>query len=479
VDDRGPLHGWRDGMARFADGLPLPGRSRVRRIDPALAISSVCRHEWLPSPIGPAEYCGRCGAMRRRQPDGQARDGASARPIIIPGVAASATATDASPKLVGTRAWPDASAVEPAAGTGSAAAASAWVDPSAADDLALGAAPDEMPLAAARPVGPRMTRPAPLAAPVVLAATSSEAPAERQRSFIRTATIGAVLLSFGVLIGFIGADLSRDAREGRGVVALAPTSTPTRSSPDASSEPSTVPMATPAPSLSAVPGATPAPLTGPVMAPPVVGLGGRLAGTGMALDLAWQPPSAGERVSRYDLRASTGGEAYRTISLAKRTSRTASIAADANRDLVIQLRASGSDGTPGAWVETAIRLSRVEESAATVRASKGWKVAKHPAYTGSGARYATADGAELSLAFDGPGVAIVGPKGPGRGRADIFVDGERIGRFDALGDTFRPVRLLFTADGLASGPHVLTVRVAGTAGRPMVAVDRFLVLSQP
>ena len=48
-------------------------------MDPAVAVPSACRHEWLPSPIGPAEYCGRCGAMRRRQADNGVAD---AKPTI-------------------------------------------------------------------------------------------------------------------------------------------------------------------------------------------------------------------------------------------------------------------------------------------------------------------------------------------------------------------------------------------------------------
>jgi hypothetical protein len=41
------------------------------------------------------------------------------------------------------------------------------------------------------------------------------------------------------------------------------------------------------------------------------------------------------------------------------------------------------------------------------------------------------------------------------------------------------VTLLFAVDGLAAGPHVMSVRVLGTPDRPMVAIDRFLVLGQP
>ncbi len=119
----------------------------------------------------------------------------------------------------------------------------------------------------------------------------------------------------------------------------------------------------------------------------------------------------------------------------------------------------------------------VEDSAAGVRASSGWTVARHPAYSGT-ARYATKVGATLSIAFDGSAVAIVGPRGPGRGRADVVVDGERVARIDARASTFQPVKLLAVVDGLAAGPHVLSIRVIRTPDRPMVAIDRFLVLSQ-
>ena len=231
------------------------------------------------------------------------------------------------------------------------------------------------------------------------------------------------------------------------------------------------------PSASVLPSSAPPPVVGPAMAPAVTTLGNRLTSGGIELDLAWQAPADGSAVSRYDLRSARDGGAYGTVSLARKTARSATVAASANHDYAFQLRARAQDGTPGAYADTALRLSRVEESGTGVHASSGWKLAKYPAYTGDGARYATKAGAELTLAFDGTGVAIVGPKGPGRGRADVFVDDQHVGRFDAVADTFRPVQLLFAVDGLSPGPHVMTIRVAGTPGRPMVAVDRFLVLS--
>ena len=325
------------------------------------------------------------------------------------------------------------------------------------------------------PVSPRITRPEPLAVPL---AAGSGPPVERQRSFIRSATLATVILSIGALIGFVSADATRDAREPAGVVALAPTpSTAGQPSSRPSSEPAASAAASDAPSTT--PGAAPtAVAVGPAMSPVVATLGNSLTSGGIELDLAWPVPADGSAVSRYDLRVARDGGDYQRVGLARRTARGESVGATAGHEYAFQVRARGADGTAGDYATSAVRLSRSEEDDAGVEASGGWKIARHPAYGGAGARYATSKGAELTLTFDGTGVAIVGPTGPGRGRADVFVDGQRVGRFDATGSTFRPSRLLYTVDGLADGPHVLVVRVAGTSGRPMVAVDRFLVLSQ-
>jgi hypothetical protein len=214
------------------------------------------------------------------------------------------------------------------------------------------------------------------------------------------------------------------------------------------------------------------------LAPPVTTLGDRLTPNGIELRVAWEPPADGSRVSRYDLEVARDDGAYRAVDLAKKTSRRAMVAAIADHGYAFRVRARPRDGTPQAWATSSVSLVRQEESGPDVRASKGWKMADHPAYTGAGARYSKSEGAELSLAFDGSAVAIVGPTGPDRGRADVYVDGERVGRFDSAGSSYDPTRLLFAVDGLTPGPHVLTVRVAGTPGRPTVAVDSFLVLGQ-
>lgn len=313
-----------------------------------------------------------------------------------------------------------------------------------------------------RPIVPRITRLEPLATFSVVEGDR----ATQQRSILRTVAIAALLIALAVLVALIVTGSTRDPDEG--LAATAPPASPASAAPDASRSPEG----------GVAPASTLAGLTGSAMAPAVTTLGDRLTQNGIELKVAWEPPTDGGPVARYDLEVARDGGAYRAVDLAKKTSRRATVAAIADHSYAFRLRARPRDGTPQAWVTSTVSLVRHEESDPDVRASKGWKMADHPAYTGAGARYSRSKGAELSLAFEGSAVAIVGPTGPDRGRADVFVDGERLGRFDSAGASYDPVRLLFTVEGLTPGPHVLTIRVAGTPGRSTVAVDSFLVLGQ-
>ncbi|HEX6131146.1 MAG TPA: GH25 family lysozyme [Actinomycetota bacterium] len=86
-----------------------------------------------------------------------------------------------------------------------------------------------------------------------------------------------------------------------------------------------------------------------------------------------------------------------------------------------------------------------------------------------------APGATATLRFDGTGVDWLTFRGPGMGVAEVRVDGEVVRTVDLRRDERRPVRLRI-ASGLASGPHVVRVRVlALDRGRGVVAVDGWIV----
>ncbi|HEY0443322.1 MAG TPA: hypothetical protein VGC90_03780, partial [Candidatus Limnocylindrales bacterium] len=78
-------------------------------------------------------------------------------------------------------------------------------------------------------------------------------------------------------------------------------------------------------------------------------------------------------------------------------------------------------------------------------------------------------------AFVGTGFRWMGPVGPTRGRAEVLVDGVVVARIDLFSRGFIARKSLFSKSWSTAGAHTLVIRVVGTAGRPMVAIDELQV----
>ena len=423
------------GMDPQARAVTTPhGQIIVRRWRPTNASPDACAHDWRPSPSGSGEYCGRCGAIRSRPP---AR--ANSKPA---------------PRL-------------PLDGT-LAAVSVAVPQPSLAQRSS-----------------------APILRPMRLTIEPTARVSDRG-SRARTALIVTCLFALGAAIGYGAANMTRAVRPG-----LFPAAAPAPPTGDAaligppaqaSGTTSGVTQATSAVAEAAItPGSNARPTASaisasdvvPIVTPPEAKLGSRLTWTGIELELSWPAATGGATVPEYELDASRDGGTYRSVDLPQATALGATVSAIANHRYDFRLRARSPDGQPGPYATSAVRLSRIEERGASVEASGGWNSTEHVDYSGSSARSATAPGAELTLSFTGTGVAVVGPRGPGNGRAEVLVDARRVGEFDAASDDKRAVDLLFAVDSLPNKRHTLTVRVADSPGRPVVTVDRFLVLSVP
>lgn len=107
--------------------------------------------------------------------------------------------------------------------------------------------------------------------------------------------------------------------------------------------------------------------------------------------------------------------------------------------------------------------------------SVGWNDAGYRSYIGGEAQYAVDAGETVTFTFYGATVEWIGPKGPTRGEANVYVDGELAATVDTYARHFSPTADLYTASFGARGLHSIAIEVVGTAGRPVVAVDGFAV----
>ena len=124
----------------------------------------------------------------------------------------------------------------------------------------------------------------------------------------------------------------------------------------------------------------------------------------------------------------------------------------------------------------AARGKRIPESSAAIAYTGRWKTARHEGYGGDRARYATAAGASATFTFTGRRITWYGPVGPTRGKAKVYVNGRYVDTVDLHSGAFRARVAVFSRGWKTAAPRTLTIKVLGTRGHSMVAVDEFVVV---
>jgi len=122
----------------------------------------------------------------------------------------------------------------------------------------------------------------------------------------------------------------------------------------------------------------------------------------------------------------------------------------------------------------AVRI--LDDRSAAIQWVGTWKEARYPGYAGGRAHFATARGAAAIVRFTGRSVRIEGPTGPTRGKVRVVVDGRSVRTVDLRTAHFRARATIFRFSWPQAGAHRVELRVAGTPGRPYVAVDRIVII---
>jgi hypothetical protein len=238
-----------------------------------------------------------------------------------------------------------------------------------------------------------------------------------------------------------------------------PTAPPTDAATDAAT-------ATPEP-------ATPSPSPSPIAPVPRLALAESQSRGVPHVEVTWEPvPDA----TAYELAYDAGDGEWQPADLTSDTATSATIEVVADETYRFRARAETRAGTSAWAVSPSVRLAIVEEDDASVEFDGFWDRAIHESYIGDDARFTTIGGTSIRFTFVGAGVAWRGPLGPGRGRAEVFLDGDSVGRIDQGAATFAPRSVLYATSWPEPEEHELRIVVEATAGRPTVSVDAFYVL---
>ena len=124
---------------------------------------------------------------------------------------------------------------------------------------------------------------------------------------------------------------------------------------------------------------------------------------------------------------------------------------------------------------TGSKVAVYQESSRQISYHGRWATARNPSYLGGKARAARAGKASATLKFSGAAVSWVGPIGPTRGKAKVYIDGKLVKTVNTWASHFRPTRVLFQKSWSTAGAHAIKIVTLGTAHHPTVALDAFLV----
>ncbi len=105
-----------------------------------------------------------------------------------------------------------------------------------------------------------------------------------------------------------------------------------------------------------------------------------------------------------------------------------------------------------------------------------WRLARSSTASGHTTHFAKARGASIRRTFTGRAVAIVAPRGPHRGAAQVWVDGVHVRTIHLHASSLHARRVVFARSWHGSAAHTIRLVVLGTAHHPRVDLDAIVIL---
>lgn len=203
----------------------------------------------------------------------------------------------------------------------------------------------------------------------------------------------------------------------------------------------------------------------------------RVPGAGVPVAVRWGLASSLSGVRRYDLQLRVGGGAFAARTLSSRTATSYRTILASGRNYVFRVRAVDRSGRVGAWVYSrTTRPSAISDGSSLLRWSGSWSRVPSRNYLGGYVHSTNGRGRTATMTFSGAGIAWVGPVGPTRGRAQVFLDGSWVATVNLYRSSFQPRRIVF-ARNVADGTHTLVIKTLATRGHPTVAIDGLYVVN--
>lgn len=193
--------------------------------------------------------------------------------------------------------------------------------------------------------------------------------------------------------------------------------------------------------------------------------------------ISWSGSDNLSGVASYSLYKSVNGGSFIPVPLGSPTATSVDLHPTPGRTLQFAVAAQDNAGNFGTFAfSNTFTVSRFEDNVSAVHYSTGWTAQNVASATAGHLRYSTAVNRTAKLAFTGTKVAWVGVAGPGRGSAQVTLDGSTNVTVNAHAASNHVRTVLYQKTFGSTGSHSILVRNLATAGHPRIDVDAFFVI---
>jgi len=200
--------------------------------------------------------------------------------------------------------------------------------------------------------------------------------------------------------------------------------------------------------------------------------GGSLSGGLAPVHLAWSGADATSGVARYELSQRTDGGTWVPTS----TTATTTVRNLYGHSYQFAVRAIDKAGNTGAWAFGPVfKIGGVSQAYSAVHYTGTWASSTSPTWWGGTAKSSSKAGSTASYTFTGRSIGWVSLKATNRGKAQVFVNGVLKATVDLYSATTQKQTVVWSINYATSASRTVTIKVLGTAGRPRVDVDGFIV----
>lgn len=182
-------------------------------------------------------------------------------------------------------------------------------------------------------------------------------------------------------------------------------------------------------------------------------------------------------IARYSLKVSVNGGAWTDVTLPSVAATKVVLNLTPGNSYRFTVAAQDGVGLWSSWSTSArVQPALIGESHSSVSYSGGWNSAAWASAVGGYLNVSGTPGAYAKVTFTGRSISWVGTMATNRGEAKVWLDQTFLGTFDLYRLTTAARTLLVTRNVDPSVAHTLTIQVVGTADRPKIDVDAFVIL---